>query len=187
MQRRLMITLGGGGTFFYLQAVNGQKVQDNALQASVRASRFREADLVIQQMERAVPAGKVRLSITAQHAYAAPVQSMSRSEAPPVEQEVDVELRAGQRYRVSGALYTCCNPRQRLARYAPDVQAAIRAGKVKPGMTREQVIMSLGYPRSDLTASLGAEQWRYNTLDEQEFAVAFGPADTVVRVGAGPD
>ncbi|HJV67840.1 hypothetical protein [Ideonella sp.] len=289
--------LGGGrdgGNFFLLQAVNGQKVEDNALQASVRASRNRGPDLLIQQVERAVPAGKVRLSITARHAFAAPVQTLFRSESPPVEQEVEVELQAGRRYRVNGALdayrhelwledvetgkpvdaslvsqvqdpevakamagalYTCCNlhyegdwisdanwtdlpfvpagarivlkdygrqraqvlidgwpmrigldygrkqesreqfvgklivkddPRQRLATYAPDVRDAIRAGKVKLGMTREQVIMSLGYPRSDLTASLTAEQWLYNTVDEQEFAVIFGPAETVVRVDAGP-
>jgi hypothetical protein len=290
--------IGGGrdgGTFFYVNAINGEKMGNNALQASLRASRGRGQDLRIEPVERAVPAGRARLSLVAQHAFAAPVQGLfSRLPSEATEQEVDVELQAGERYRVNGALdayrhevwledagsgkavgvmlaapaqdpavakamagalYTCCNlhyegdwisdanwsdqpfvpagarivlkdygrqraevlidgrpmrigldygreretreqlvaklmvkddPRQRLATYVAAVQDAIRDGKVMVGMTKEQVIMSLGYPRTDKTASMAAERWIFHTLDEQPFAVVFGPADAVVRIEAGP-
>ena len=289
--------LGGGGngsTLFYLAAVNGQKVEDDALRASVMASRNNGPDLVLQQRERAVPAGKVRLSLVARHAFAAPVQTMFRSQPAPAEEEVEVELEADHRYRIKGALdayrnevwledeqtgkpvastatrrvqdpaveqamagasYTCCNlhyegdwisdanwsdlpfvpagarivlkdygrqraevlidgrkmrigldygrkeqtreqfvgslivkedPRQRLASFPAEQQEAIRAGKLRIGMSKEQVIMSLGYPRADLARSPASEQWLYHTLDEQQIAVVFGPSETVVRVDAGP-
>lgn len=55
-------------------------------------------------------------------------------------------------------LVTQADPRVRLASYEARVQAAIRAGQVLPGMTREQVTMALGPPRSDGTRSLDASR-----------------------------
>ena len=54
------------------------------------------------------------------------------------------------------------------------VQKAIRAGKVVRGMTRDQVIISLGYPRTDMTSSLDASAWKYTTADGYEYELVWG-------------
>jgi len=53
------------------------------------------------------------------------------------------------------------DPKIRLATFSPAVQEAIRQGRVEEGMTREQVIMSLGYPPTHRTPSLDAPEWIY--------------------------
>ncbi|HVG05720.1 MAG TPA: hypothetical protein VM937_12355 [Burkholderiaceae bacterium] len=73
------------------------------------------------------------------------------------------------------------DPKVRIATFPANVQAAIRAGKVMPGMTREQVIMSLGPPRTDRTASIDLLQWTYWTTARDEFVVLW---DTQHRVRA---
>ncbi len=74
------------------------------------------------------------------------------------------------------------DPRVRLATWAPELQAAIGAGKLLPGMTREQVMMSLGPPRADATPSMTSARWRYwlDTDEEIDFSVFFG-ADGLVQ------
>ena len=41
------------------------------------------------------------------------------------------------------------------------MQDAIRQGKVMVGMTKEQVIMAVGYPMANETKSLDEDLWRY--------------------------
>ena len=52
-------------------------------------------------------------------------------------------------------------PRTRLAAYPPAVRDAIRAGKLAKGMTREQVIMAVGYPQTSDKLPLDGSHWRY--------------------------
>ena len=53
------------------------------------------------------------------------------------------------------------DPRTRLAAYPPAVRDAIRAGKLAKGMTREQVIMAVGYPQTSDKLPLNGPHWRY--------------------------
>jgi len=53
------------------------------------------------------------------------------------------------------------DPRARLAAYPPAVRDAIRAGKLAKGMTREQVIMAVGYPQTSDKLPLDGPHWRY--------------------------
>jgi len=53
------------------------------------------------------------------------------------------------------------DPKARFATFSPSVQAAIQESRVEKGMTREQVIMSIGYPPTHQTPDLNATQWRY--------------------------
>mgnify|MGYP000906393207 CR=1 len=53
------------------------------------------------------------------------------------------------------------DPSARLAKYPANIRAAIEAGKLLRGMTKEQVIMALGYPVSSETKSLDAPKWKY--------------------------
>ena len=53
------------------------------------------------------------------------------------------------------------DPRERIARYPEKVRAAIHAGKVIPGMTREQVIVAVGHPPTHQTRTLEAPVWNH--------------------------
>lgn len=53
------------------------------------------------------------------------------------------------------------DPKKRIATFSPAVQRAIEAGQLMYGMTKEQVIISVGYPQSDETPRLDAQYWRY--------------------------
>lgn len=53
------------------------------------------------------------------------------------------------------------DPKQRLASFPRSAQQAIREGRVERGMTREQVLMSLGYPPTHRTSSTTANEWTY--------------------------
>lgn len=278
----------GGGTFYFLAAVDGEPTFTDALRASLGASRGQGARMVIRSASRQVSAGRRQLRLEARHAYAAPIQGLFQRGGPePLEGALTVDLQEGRHYRVKGVLdamrselwledveggqiigqkivgqpnarnaaeaaetaramaaadYTCCNlryegdwisdahwmglpfvpagariavqaygkhhaqvliegrpmrigldygrekqtvqqfvpkllvktdPRLALAGYEPRVQQAIRAGRVLLGMTREQVMMSLGLPRSDDTASLAALRWTYWTQQEDRYVLLF--------------
>jgi SmpA/OmlA family protein len=53
------------------------------------------------------------------------------------------------------------DPKARAATFPRSAQQAIHEGRVEKGMTREQVIMSLGYPPTHRTASTSATEWTY--------------------------
>ncbi len=53
------------------------------------------------------------------------------------------------------------DPKLRVSSFPRSVQQAIRDGRVEPGMTREQVILSLGYPPTHRTPSTTANEWTY--------------------------
>lgn len=81
------------------------------------------------------------------------------------------------------------DPRLRLATWPAEVQAAVLAGRLLPGMTREQVLMSLGPPRADATPSMTLPRWRYwlDTDEEIDFSVHFGADDRIARIDADAD
>jgi hypothetical protein len=53
------------------------------------------------------------------------------------------------------------NPKAKIDRYPQPVRAAIHSGKVIPGMTREQVIVSVGYPPVHRTPTLDSPVWHH--------------------------
>lgn len=53
------------------------------------------------------------------------------------------------------------DPRPKIATFPLKVQEAIKSMRVSKGMTREQVLMSIGYPISGENPSLDATGWRY--------------------------
>ena len=64
---------------------------------------------------------------------------------------------------------------------AETVQEMVQHGEVAPGMTREQVLMSLGYPPAHRTPSLDANEWYYWRNRWKQFVVVFD-GNTVLRV-----
>ena len=78
------------------------------------------------------------------------------------------------------------DPQAKIASYPPDIQRAVRASKVMPGMTREQVLISVGYPWLTKTASLDARRWSYFAShdDDDEYVVVWGDNGTVETIEA---
>jgi hypothetical protein len=76
------------------------------------------------------------------------------------------------------------DPAKAMAGFSPKVRKAIGEAKVVPGMTRQQVLMSLGYPMGSENPSLDARLWRYWLSSFQEFQVVF-EGDKVKEVATG--
>ena len=77
-------------------------------------------------------------------------------------------------------------PAKALARWPQKVQEAIRTARVRVGMTREQVIMALGYPVSSENPALDTDAWRYWLGSFEEYQVHFNAAGKVREVSGAP-
>ena len=79
------------------------------------------------------------------------------------------------------------DPKPRIAAYPKVVRRAIMYGKVEIGMTRDQVLISLGYPATDRTPSLEDREWTYwyNQRGDR-YKVAFDEAGKVSGVVGRP-
>lgn len=53
------------------------------------------------------------------------------------------------------------DPKPKIARFSPAVRKAIARGQLMKGMTREQVIIAVGYPQTDENPRLDGPHWRY--------------------------
>ena len=71
------------------------------------------------------------------------------------------------------------DPHLRFAAYPKPVQDAITDARVEKGMTKEQVIMSLGYPPTHRTANTDLNTWVYWYNRWITYQVQFGPNGTV--------
>lgn len=79
------------------------------------------------------------------------------------------------------------NPQKLLASWPPEVQLAVRSGKVVRGMTREQVLMSLSYPSPNDTKDLNGPTWSYWTaVDDATVDITFGADGKVSDVSGNP-
>ena len=74
------------------------------------------------------------------------------------------------------------NPHGKIDRYPEPVRAAIKEGKVIPGMTREQVIIAVGYPPTHKTESLDAKVWHHWQSRAGRFEVNWSDKGTVESV-----
>jgi hypothetical protein len=74
------------------------------------------------------------------------------------------------------------SPRGKIDRYPEPVRAAIKAGRVIPGMTREQVIIAVGYPPTHKTESLDAKVWNHWQSRAGRFEVHWSDKGTVDNI-----
>jgi hypothetical protein len=65
------------------------------------------------------------------------------------------------------------DPRKRIATFAPRIRKAIESARLVPGMTREQVLMAVGYPVTSENPQLDAKTWRMWMSSFGEFQVVF--------------
>jgi len=79
------------------------------------------------------------------------------------------EMRLGQDYgreqetleQFANKLIVEEDPKTKIEKFPADVREAIRFGQVKEGMTKEQAIIAIGYPQTDMTTSLDAPVWNH--------------------------
>lgn len=74
------------------------------------------------------------------------------------------------------------DPRATIAAYPERVRNAIRAGRVFPGMTKDQVLVSLGRPRIDLTPTLNEKEWTFEVPEQGELFIVFDEAGLLKEV-----
>ena len=74
------------------------------------------------------------------------------------------------------------DPRGRVTSAPANVQAAIRASKITLGMTRQQVLLSVGYPPTNLTKSIDKDVWTLWAAKRSEYQVHFGADGRVTSV-----
>ncbi|MFT4193604.1 outer membrane protein assembly factor BamE [Ottowia sp.] len=75
-----------------------------------------------------------------------------------------------------------CNPMRRLASAPQPVERAVRASRVRVGMTREQVTTALGYPIADETPNQDGRVWKYWRSRSERFDVVFNAQGRVAAV-----
>jgi hypothetical protein len=78
------------------------------------------------------------------------------------------------------------DPRPVIEGFPPKVREAIAEMKLMRGMTREQVLMSVGYPPAYYTPDLEAPLWRYWADSGSEFQVFWGNDGKVDQVFGPP-
>ncbi|HSW07970.1 hypothetical protein [Aquabacterium sp.] len=78
------------------------------------------------------------------------------------------------------------DPKKKLAGYPAKQRDAITSGRIMKGMTREQVLMAVGYPVSSENAHLDAKVWRLWLSSFAEFQVVFGDDGRVNEIVTDP-
>lgn len=84
------------------------------------------------------------------------------------------------------------DPKEKMKSFPADVQTAIGKGMVMKGMTKEQVIMAVGYPLANENPRMEVPVWRYWVNWTDEYQVIWddngtakditGPAGTLARI-----
>jgi hypothetical protein len=77
--------------------------------------------------------------------------------------------------------------RFRLAAFPPIVQDAIRAAKVLPGMSKEQVLMAVGFPARHETPSVSNPDWKFWHTSRIPYTVHFDERGRVKDVEIDPE
>lgn len=79
------------------------------------------------------------------------------------------------------------DPLERLKTYPRNIQDAIGTARLTKGMTREQVIMAVGYPVSDENPNLESKTWRFWLSSWGEFNAIFDDNGLVTKIEAKAD
>jgi hypothetical protein len=79
------------------------------------------------------------------------------------------------------------DPAAKIAAYPRKIQDAISHAQIVLGMTREQVLMSVGYPVSSENHNLEGKTWRFWLSSFQEFRVRFDDSGRVADVEGDGD
>lgn len=76
------------------------------------------------------------------------------------------------------------DPQSKLAGFPEEIRNAIKSARLTPGMTREQVVMAVGYPVTSENPNFEAKIWRYWLNSDSEFQVVFDDKGRVQEIAA---
>jgi hypothetical protein len=79
------------------------------------------------------------------------------------------------------------DPKAKIAAMPAKIRTAVESSRITTGMTREQVLIALGYPISSETPHLDAPLWKYWLWTFSPFDVHFGSDGRVSRVETDPE
>jgi hypothetical protein len=79
------------------------------------------------------------------------------------------------------------DPRAKLDAATPKARTAIESARVTKGMSREQVLMALGYPIADENPHLDGRVWKYWLWTFSPFKVHFDANGLVTNASGHPD
>lgn len=129
---------------------------------------------------RLIPAG-TPVKATGYGRYRVYVEIEGTEQAIGNDYSRDIDMAAfAQRYIVKE------DPRAKLASYPSKIREAIRSARVTRGMTREQVLMSVGYPVSSENPHLDADIWRFWRDSFSEFQLVFDEQGKVKAISTDP-
>ncbi len=74
------------------------------------------------------------------------------------------------------------DPKAALAKASPRVRKAVETQRLVKGMTREQVLMSVGWPVSSENPHIDSKIWRFWLSSFEEFQVKFDNAGKVIAI-----
>lgn len=79
------------------------------------------------------------------------------------------------------------DPKPKIAAAAPKIRTAISSMRITKGMTRDQVLMAMGYPISSYNPHMDAPMWKYWLSTRAPFTVVFNGEGRVLRVETDAD
>ena len=74
------------------------------------------------------------------------------------------------------------DPKVKIAKFSPAVRNAIAKGQLSKGMTKEQVIMSVGHPQTNENPRLDGPYWRYWWSSFGPYYVYWSKGGTVSKI-----
>lgn len=131
--------------------------------------------------KKIIPAG-TPVKVTGYGHYRVKVDINGKNQAIGNDYSRDLALDAfAKRYVVAD------DPAAKIASYPKKIQDAIAHAQIVLGMTREQVLMSVGYPVSSENHNLEDKTWRFWLSSFQEFRVKFDDNGRVTDVEGDGD
>ena len=79
------------------------------------------------------------------------------------------------------------DPRAKLEAMPAKLRRAIETARVTRGMTKDQVVMAMGYPISSENPHLDAKRWRYWLWSFSPFTILFDEAGAVSHIETDPN
>ncbi len=130
--------------------------------------------------KRVIPAG-TPVKITGYGRQRVNIQVDGKSQSIGNDYSRDLNLEAfAKRYVVTE------DPKPKIAAAPAKMREAIQSQRLMPGMTREQVLQSVGYPISSENPNLDARTWRMWLSSFAEFQVIFDERGRVKEVTTDP-
>ncbi len=81
-----------------------------------------------------------------------------------------------------GKIVVLDDPKAKIAKFSPAVRNAIAKGQLMKGMTKEQVIISVGHPQTNENPRLDGPYWRYWWSSFGPYYVDWGKGGTVSKI-----